>query len=422
MVNEFPLKFFPRFAYDQFVKPQYGSYNFGNIHATVLKLFGIDSGSTLLPKDCFGEDYPQPRVVVFFFLDAFGWKFWNEADPGLKALARIKEEGRVTPLTTLFPSTTAASVTTFHTGVLPAQHALYEWNLFIPEYDDVIQTLVFSPLGEKVQDGCRAKGYDPAQLFNQSETLVGRLEEHGVKTIQFLPPGYSASGYNSLIGRGGSSVQPYRSAGEALPQIKESIRQAKGPTFIYFYYPEIDGAMHQFGPDSAEAKASVAQFWTRFAEVFGSYEKPEDALFLFAADHGQIGSDPEKAIYLNQLAPELLSWLKTHRDGRPVMPNGSSHDVFLHIKEEFVDQALAILRERLDLKALVLSTQDALEQGLFGPPPFNQRFLDRLGQILILPYESRQIWWYDPPRLYAKHRGLHGGLTPEEALTVLAAW
>lgn len=422
MVNEFPLKFFPRFAFDQFVKPQYGSYNFGNLHATILKLFGVENGSPLLPADCFGADYPRPRVVVCFFLDAFGWRFWQEADPKLKAIQRIKDEGRLTPLTTLFPSTTAASVTTFHTGVLPAQHALYEWNLFIPEYDDVIQTLVFSPLGEKAQDRCRELGYDPGKLFNQGETLVGKLENRGVKTIQFLPQSYTGSGYNSQTGRGGSSVQPYRSVGEALSQIKETIRQASGPTFLYFYFPEIDGAMHSSGPESAEAKAAIADFWQTYEGVFGKEPKTEDVLFLFTADHGQIGGEPEKAIYLNQLIPELPGWLKTHRDGRPIVTNGSSRDVFLHVKEEFVETALAQLRERLDLKALVLTTRDALDQGLFGPPPFDPRFLERLGQILILPYENRQIWWYDPPRLYAKHRGLHGGLSPEEAITALAVW
>ncbi len=422
MVNEFPLKLFPRFAFGQFVKPQYGSYNFGNLHPTILKLFGLDAGGTLLPKDCFGTEYPQPRVVVLFFIDALGWRFWQSADPDLSAWQRIKDEGRVTPLTTLFPSTTAASVTTFHTGVLPARHALFEWNLFIPEYDDVIQTLVFAPLGEKIQDRCRDLGYDPEQLFNQSDTLVGKLERRGIKTIQFLPSSYTTSGYNNQIGRGGSSPQAYRSTSEALAQIKESLQRTAGSTFLYFYFPEIDGVMHSFGPDSPEAKQSIAGFWQAYAEVFGRYEKPEDVLFLFTADHGQIGGDPEKAIYLNQLVPELTGWLKIHRNGRPIVTTGSSRDVFLHVKAEFVEPALMVLRERLDLKALVMTTQDALNQGLFGPPPFNQRFLDRLGQILVLPYENRQIWWYDPPRLYAKHRGLHGGLSPEEAITVLATW
>lgn len=422
MVNQFPLKFMPRFAFDQFIVPQYGSYNFGNIHATFLKIFGVEEGKTVLPADCFSDGYPETEIVAFFFLDAFGWKFWEEAGPELKAVARIKEEGRVSPLTTLFPSTTAASVTTFHTGTLPAEHGLYEWNLLIPQYDDVIQTLVFCPLGEKVQDKCVDLGYDPRALFAAGETLVGKLEAAGVKTIQFIPREYAGSAYNSLVGVGGSSVQPYRSVSEALAQMRESIRQAKGKTFLYFYLSEIDMAMHGFGPDSAEAKQSIHNFWSSFESTFGNWQRPAHMKFLFTADHGQVPVNPEKALYLNMLLPEISGWLTTHQDGRVIMPNGSARDVFLHVKEEFVEIALSALTEKLDLKALVMRTQDALDQKLFGPGPFSNEFMQRLGQILILPYENRTVWWYDPPRVFVRHKGMHGGLSPEEALTVLAVW
>ncbi len=422
MVNDFPLKFFPRFAYEQFIKPQYDGYNFGNIHATIRHLFGHPNGQPILPVDCFGQEYPQPHVVVLFFLDAFGWQFWQDESIQPAALVKIKEEGRVTPLTTLFPSTTASSLTTLHTGQLPAQHALYEWNLLIPEYDEVIQTLIFAPLGERLQDQLLATKHDPNVLFNQGETLVGALAKDGVKTIQVIPRDYSQSAYNQLIGKGDSPAQPYRNLNEAFGQIKESTRLAKGPTFIYFYYGDIDNTMHTYGPQSSEARTKITQFWQVWDEAFSQWNKPADTLFLFTADHGQIALNPDKAIYLNRLVPELIPWLRTHRNGQPIMPNGSPRDVFLHIQPERVEEALNLLRTKLDLKALVMTTTEAREQGLFGRGPFDQHFLDRLGQILILPYEQNQIWWYDPPRLYAKHRGSHGGLSPEEALTVFATW
>jgi hypothetical protein len=34
-------------------------------------------------------------------------------------------------------------------GVLPAVHALYEWNVYIPAHGEVIQTLPFTPIGSQ---------------------------------------------------------------------------------------------------------------------------------------------------------------------------------------------------------------------------------------------------------------------------------
>src|SRR5262245_40740865 len=173
MINDGPLARFPELA-NGLVKPLY-DYSFGNIASTIEHILTGASSGPLLPTDCFGGAYPRPEKVVLFFIDAFGWQFWQQYHKRFRTMGRVVEEGTLTPISALFPSTTAASVSTMNLGVLPAEHALYEWNIYIPAYGEVIQSLAFCPLGRSVQDACRAKGYDPGKLLEVHETVHQRL-------------------------------------------------------------------------------------------------------------------------------------------------------------------------------------------------------------------------------------------------------
>ncbi len=153
MIDSAPLAQFEPLA-EGLLRPIYADYSFANIPATIhylltgerLRLSSPEGGSAselaaLLPASCFGGAYPNPSKVVLFFIDSFGWKFWQEHQSRFKTTRRVAEQGVVTPISALFPSTTAASVATLSYGVLPSQHALYEWNVYIPAYGEVIQTL-----------------------------------------------------------------------------------------------------------------------------------------------------------------------------------------------------------------------------------------------------------------------------------------
>jgi hypothetical protein len=43
-----------------------------------------------------------------------------------------------------------------------------------------------------------------------------------------------------------------------------------------------------------------------------------------------------------------------------------------------------------------------------------------MADLVILPYAGESVWWHDR-RFPVRFRGSHGGLTPEEAHTQLAA-
>jgi hypothetical protein len=72
----------------------------------------------------------------------------------------------------------------------------------------------------------------------------------------------------------------------------------------------------------------------------------------------------------------------------------------------------------LDGKADVVQTQDLIAEGFFGDD-VSERFLERVGNVVILPYRYESVWWYEKDRFDMQFLGHHGGLTPQEMETVL---
>ena len=65
-------------------------------------------------------------------VDALGWTFVERFAERAPLLARVREAGVVSKLTTQFPSTTTAHVTTLHTAQPVGEHGAYEWFVYEP--------------------------------------------------------------------------------------------------------------------------------------------------------------------------------------------------------------------------------------------------------------------------------------------------
>jgi hypothetical protein len=418
MINDAPLARFEPLA-DGLVRPIYDDYAFGNIPDTIEFLLTDGKRGPLLPPDCFGGSYPQPEKVVLVLVDSFGWQFWQEYRRRFRTTSRVAKHGTLTPISALFPSTTAASVTTLNLGVLPAEHAVYEWNIYVPDYGDVIQSLAFAPLGRRAQDACLRLGYDPRALTAVHETVHQRLAAKGVRSLQFCHTSYADSAYNSVASIGAELVR-HSTLAQALVQLKEALQEIEGKALLGFYWAAIDSIAHVHGPGTAYHAAEIASFWRTFDEVFRDVDSP-DTLYLFTADHGHVYADAQGTLNLNEMLPELVECLAVSPTGNRIYPNGSPRDVFLHVRPESRDRALHLLHSALDRVAHVMPVDEALEQGLFGPQPVCEELRRRLGDILILPRLGHFVWWREPGILANTFYGHHGGLTPEEVITAFGA-
>jgi len=122
----------------------------------------------------------RKRVAVLL-LDAFGRRFLERhaEHPFLRRLA-------VTELTTQFPSSTTAHVTTMHTGRSVGEHGLYDWNVYEPALDAIVTPLRFSFAGDGEPGTLAAAGLAPEALLD-GDTLYRRLAAAGIGSTVLQP-------------------------------------------------------------------------------------------------------------------------------------------------------------------------------------------------------------------------------------------
>jgi predicted AlkP superfamily pyrophosphatase or phosphodiesterase len=395
--------------------PQYGSRCFADLPQFIASLLVGGVTSPLGPVALAGRP-PSYRHVVFLFIDAFGWHFFERYQDRLPFLGRFVREGSVTRLTAQFPSTTSAHVTTLFTGLPVAQHGIFEWHIYEPVLDAMITPLMFSFAGDKEPGTLRATGVSPQAILPEA-SFLWQLQSLGVTTTAFLHQSYAQSPYNSAVSEG-ATVIPYRTLPEALVNLGLRLARQDAPSFNVLYFDQIDAICHGYGPDSSQVAAEIdscfaaLERWLR-QDMAGC---PPHTVLLLVADHGQMAVDPKTTIYLNQLPQfeRLRPLLRTDGQGKLLIPGGSPRDLFLYVEEPWLDEAHGLLTSLLANEAEVYRVADLIDQGLFGPGPPSERFLARVGNLVILPRQGQCVWWHEKDRFEQKFYGHHGGLSAVE--------
>lgn len=404
----------------QFIKPLYESYCFAQLPQLVLSLFaGTDN--TGVTRRLLGPLAGRYDKVILFFVDAFGWRFFERYHADYPFLDSIVRDGVVTKLTSQFPSTTAAHVTAIHTGLPVGQSGVYEWFYYEPLVDALIAPLMYSFAGDRARDTLCLAPITPEALYPR-QTIYQDLYELGVRSFLFQHKDYTPSPYSDVVFKG-AEVMGYHTLPEALVTLTHLLLNVEGPAYFFLYFDKVDSACHRHGPGSLHAEAEIDTFLITMERLLQRRlaGRLTATLFMMTADHGQVEIDPATTIYLNKSLPGVQSHLRCNAKGQLLVPAGSPRDMFLHIKDGQLDEALDYLQRNLEGRADVCRVADLIAQGFFGPGAPSSTFLSRVGDLVILPYKGESVWWYERGRYEQGYYGHHGGLTREEMETLLLA-
>ncbi|MGE5540682.1 MAG: alkaline phosphatase family protein [Bacillota bacterium] len=400
-----------------FLYPYYGKYSLAELTQSLLGLFGVDTGRPTLPFPLVTGN--PVKHALLFFIDGLGWNHFTEQADFQPFFGHLRDRADVYPLTTVFPATTPAALTTFHTGLTPEEHGLPEWTVYFEEIDQLVETLPFRQHLTHGRDTLLENGGKDEMLYSGT-TLYQQLADVGAKPYVFIFEDYADSAYARATQRG-ATIVPFHDAEELFAKLVKHLIDATERSYFFVYWSEVDSTEHTFGPGSPEHYAALSHLSLMFEELFFSRlpsEMGDDILFLLTSDHGQSAIRNEDIIYLNEYVDLERNYAKS-ASGKPIYPSGSPHDVFLFIDPPYVDAAVSLLSRELAGKALVLSTEEALRRNLFGFTTATDRFRRRIGNVLILPYEGYHVWYRHMPQMYFGQRGIHGGLARDEMLVPL---
>jgi predicted AlkP superfamily pyrophosphatase or phosphodiesterase len=389
---------------EQFIKPRYDLGGFASIPNRVKHAFA--SG--------------KYDAVVLFLVDAFGWRFFERFQDAA-FIQRLTKHGTIEKLTSQFPSTTAAHVTTIHTGLPVGLSGVYEWYYYEPLLDQIIAPLLFSYSGTKERDNLWSTKIEPAVLYPRG-VFYPELKKMGVDPYVFGLREYTPSTYSSVV-MAGAELRSFKTLSEALVNLGLLLEKQTKPAYIHLYFDKIDSLCHEYGPTAPQTEAEIQTFLLIMEHYFDRIFKGKNILFLMTADHGASEVDPHTTIYLNT-NPRFTGFerfLKTNLRGQLLVPAGSARDMFLYINEDSLDEAQAFLATRLDGRADVVKTDSLITDGYFGTE-ISSRFRERVGNLVILPYRYESVWWYEKDKFEQRFYGHHGGLTPQEMETILYSY
>jgi predicted AlkP superfamily pyrophosphatase or phosphodiesterase len=400
---------------DDWITPDYDGYCFSNIPSTLLNHFNVKSSGPQIPEKTFHVQLNGSEKVVLLLIDGLGYTSWLRHFQETKFLEKVSEIGSVTPLTSVFPSTTAASLNTLTSGLTPQEHGLPEWFVYFKELDMTLQSLPLLQVSGIKGKRFNVNDVDPSILF-KGETIYQALRRDGVKSFSLIPAEFVDSPYSGLSSFGSKRIG-YMDIEDLFTKIRTLNEDNEGPIYTYAYVGSLDGVGHEYGPLSKEFRDELYRIDAiMYNEFFKFSEKvASDMSLIVTADHGQIDTPHEKTMYLNEL-PAFREMLRVSSNMGYIAPTGSPRDVYLHLRKNLVDDCEKYLKQKLEGKADILRTIDAIELGLFGRGYPSQEFLDRIGDILILPRENRTIWFQVVSGVLFDMPGLHGGLSREEVL------
>jgi hypothetical protein len=407
-----------RRADDGYLFPSYEDYCVANVPATAASAVGADIGRTL-PADVFEGVETDVRNVVVLLVDGFGFGRFVDLTEDHPFLAGLADRGTVTPLTSIYPSETAAAITTLHTASQPVEHGLLGWDLYVEEEDLLFETLPFQT--KDGRDPSAAAGRElGGDVLVSGDPIYPALRRADVASTTIQPRGTVGTPYSRYTLAGAQQLGYVNVPDMALKlrQRLEGDDREEDHHYFYAYAPSIDGAAHRAGIRSERYRAQALAVCDALQRELVTSLDPavaEETLLLLTADHGLVDTDPDRRV--DVLGFDVVADnLRTDPDGDPIPPVGGPRNVHLHLR----DGTAATVRDELAAKldAKVFTQADALDADLFGDADPGPRFERRCGDVVVT-HRDRQVWYDDDER--SPFVGVHGGLSDDEMLVPFAA-
>jgi hypothetical protein len=294
-------------------------------------------------------------------------------------------------LRAVFPSTTAAALTSLATGEYPACHAVPAWWTHLPEHG---VTATILPFVERFSEKPLTDfGVSSEQAF-PVPSLLHRYDCH----VRSLLPRPIASSTYSRYAQAGAAAG-YDDLRAAVDLAGEHVASNES-TYTYIYFPLVDALGHRLGPDASEVRSMAIFVDEQLGRLAGSV--PPDTRIAVSADHGMVQVPAATKHTLDRDDP-LLELLDAPPYGEPRVP-------FFRAKDGREDTFAEAFRARFGHAFALLTVDEAEELLLFGPEPLSEVARGRIGSHIAIT-TGTDVLLYEPAE---ELHGYHAGLSAEE--------
>ncbi|MFC5060856.1 alkaline phosphatase family protein [Actinomycetospora atypica] len=329
--------------------------------------------------------------------------------PALHELASSADSRR---LTACFPATTAVSITSLGTGLTPGAHGIEGYSMAVPPPDDpgaapdvVLNTLRWCAHGST--DPVDLIADLPPEAVQPHPTVLQRAARAGVAVTRVAPEVQRRSGLTRAALRGGR-FHGVSALGDLAAEFLHGLAvEPEERALAYAYHGDLDAIGHEHGPGSLPWRMQL-QIVDRLVAAIAECLRP-GAVLLVVADHGMVTTDRGWHVDLD-LTPSLLTGVRRLA--------GETRVRHVYAMPGAADDVLAAWTAELADAAWVVSREEAIEQGWFGPT-VSDTARGRIGEVVAA---ARDQWTLVRSRIEPRETSLvghHGSLTSAEQLVPL---
>ena len=336
---------------------RYPDYNNSilNLITSVLKHYKVETNHTSIGEldNVLNKNY---KNVVFIILDGMGEHI----------LKNISEDGffrenELKCITSVYPSTTTAALTTYYSGKPPYESGWIAWSQYFKEYGRAIDMLSHK---ESYQNDSLKNAR--VNVFNEIvnyEPIFSRIEKASpdVKTYEITPD------YSDI--RAKRSIRSNN-----VEQICENIKMicsSEGRKFILAYSDNPDGLLHKYGCNSQEVRDMVMNAQNQIKDMCSELE---DTVVIISADHGH--KDINKAYSILDY-PEIQDCL--------IMPASlESRSLTFWVKEDRREEFERLFNKEFADDFMLLTKEEFLEKNFLGFGNKHKKIDDFIGNYVAL--------------------------------------
>ncbi len=291
---------------------------------------------------------------------------------------------------TVFPSTTAAALTSLLTGTGPGEHGIVGYRARVPGTDHVVNQL---------------RGWDTDGLPRTWQRATPLATSSGRPFFAVSKTEYAGTGFTAATLDGAE----FHGADDLTERVRlaADLAQRNPGSLVYLYAPDLDALGHRRGWQSDEWIAGLETVDAAARTLAQSLSRTTGV--VVTADHGMVDVPRHRHVLLG--ADDALVAGVRLIGGEPRM-------LHLYAEPGAEDDVLAAWREAEASRSWVLSRRELIDSGLLGDVDDEVRA--RIGDVVVAARAA--IAYYDDrlaDKAPQKMVGQHGSLTPEERIVPL---
>ena len=339
---------------------------------SIMKKFGITPPGKTLPllDEWLTGDH---KNIIVILLDGMGVNIVKEnTSPDGFFRQNLKGE-----FDSVFPPTTVAATTSIMSGLQPCEHGWLGWDCYYPQVDKNVTVFLNTEQGTDTP----AADYNIPWEYTGYESVFDRFGKAGLKAYAVAP-----------------FLPPHPDSFEKIADQVKELAGEPGKKYIYAYWREPDGTMHDSGCYSPEAKAVIASLQDQIEALC---KELKDSLIIVTADHGHIDT---RNVSITDY-PRLMECLVR-------MPSIEPRALNFFVKKEKRMQFEEEFKRQFENQFVLMTKEEVIESQLFGTNAEHECFRDMLGDYLAVGVGDVTI--FNTEEEARNFIGVHAGLTKDE--------